>query len=61
MSIPRPKGKKQKRERHVITELKMSSGRVITDPAEVRKALIADGFEIDDTGKIAVGPKLRPQ
>lgn len=44
-----------------ITELKMSSGRIVTDPEEINRLLKADGFTVDEeTGKVGLGPKLRP-
>ena len=53
------KGHKKDR-RMRITSLKMSDGRIVTDPAEINRLLIADGFTVDEDGKIGLGPKLRP-
>ena len=61
MSWFRP-GKKRKKQRMRITELKMADGRTITDPAEVVKALRADGFTVDEeTGAIGIDHAKRPQ
>ena len=54
--------KREKSKPMVITQLKMSDGRIVTDPVEVRRLLRADGFIVDeDTGAVTVGPLLRPQ
>ena len=61
MSGFRPKAKKPKGDRMRITQLKMSDGRIVTDPDEVVRLLRADGFTVDEnTGNIGLGPKLRP-
>ena len=59
MSGFRP-GKKAKKKGTRITSLKMSSGRVVTDPDEIVRLLKADGFTVDEFGNIGLGPKLRP-
>lgn len=60
MSGWRP-GKKPKKGKTRITELKMSSGRIVTDPEEIVRLLKHDGFTVnDETGEIGLGPKLRP-
>lgn len=64
MSRPRPKGPatKIKGDGPVrITSLKMSSGRVVTDPDEINRLLKQDGFEVDEQGKVTLGPRLQPQ
>lgn len=43
---------RKKRERRVITALKMSTGREVTDPEEIRRLLIADGFILDEKGRL---------
>jgi hypothetical protein len=59
MKTKREREDKRSDKRTVITSLKMSNGRVVTDPHEINELLIADGFTIDEDGKLGVGPKLR--
>lgn len=56
----RPKKKPKSR---TITRLTMSSGRVVTDPAEIQRLLRAEGFTVDgDTGRLGLSERLkRPQ
>jgi len=62
MSGFRPKGRKARKERMRITELKMADGRTVTDPAEVVRLLRADGFTVDEeTGAIGIDHAKRPQ
>jgi len=43
-----------------ITSLKMTDGRVVTDPAEIVRLLRADGFTVDElTGKLGLTHGLR--
>jgi len=52
--------RKPKKQRQVITQLKMSDGRIVTDPAEIVRLLRADGFTVDEaTGKIGLTDRLR--
>ena len=53
--------KKKKPVMHEIGYLKMSSGRIVTDPDEINRLLKAEGFTISEGGKLGIGPKLRSQ
>lgn len=45
-----------------ITQLRMSTGRVVTDPEEINRLLRADGFTVDENGKVGLSERLkRPQ
>lgn len=57
------RAKKPKKQRHRIAQLRMSSGRIVTDPAEIRRLLRAEGFTVDETtGRLGLGERLkRPQ
>lgn len=51
--------KAKKLDSRTITHLKMSSGRVVTDPDEIQRLLKAEGFTIGDGGRLGLSDRLR--
>jgi hypothetical protein len=54
--------KKRDRERKRITFLKMADGSIVRDPKEIVRLLRANGFTVDDDGRLGLTEGLkRPQ
>lgn len=51
--------KAKKIDSSTITHLKMSSGRVVTDPDEIQRLLKAEGFTISEGGRLGLSDRLR--
>ena len=59
MSSWKPKAKRTGKKRMQITKLKMTDGRIVTDPEEINRLLRADGFTVDEVGNVGLSDRLR--